>query len=109
MDMSWCERLRKTLVHLGAEASFQIEYLTDLDVGPFADELALEFDASLDAARAHVFPDPLDLSLEKLDAALAVMSEEGRESLWSFDAIRTAPEWMEVRQLARSALKSLQC
>lgn len=70
-----------------------------------ADELALEFDECLrrlSTADGVVEFDPEQVKLvEDLDQRLAAMSGPEHEELWTDEALKTAPEWNEIRAAAR--------
>lgn len=47
-------------------------------------------------------------AIRLVDQLLDRMSGEENSSLWDFKALRTSPEWAEVRKLARAALATLE-
>ena len=87
----------------------QISYLKDLGVEPSADELALEFEECVElmgtlAENGFISTDALKI-LNLLNRKLDVMSESSKIKLWEFEGLFEYPEWEEVRDLARRALK----
>jgi hypothetical protein len=75
---------------------------------PNVDEIAMEVGEG--ALRAPQFveegwlPSEVLEPLERLDAALENMSGEENSHLWTVEALRAAPEWMECRRLALRVL-----
>jgi hypothetical protein len=73
-----------------------------------ADELALEFDHSWKAAAdSHAFTPDQRSILTQLDAFLGGISGREHAELWTDQALGDAPEWQQIRILAREALASL--
>lgn len=103
--------LRSALSLLSASSEVQLKYLDDLGLPDVVDELALEFDdvapavGNLVEVRA-ITTNAAD-AVRRVDAQLAAMSGEQRSQLWTPQALRTAPEWDEVRRLADRALALL--
>jgi hypothetical protein len=99
------DALKTALKQLAMDAAEQEAYLSRLGVLPSTDELALE----LDDARLGITLDDVEATslLERLDAHLEKMSGEEHAGLWTVDALRTAPEWIEVRRLAAQVLRAL--
>jgi hypothetical protein len=102
--------LRETVVLLAAPPADQRAWLTERQYP--VDEIALDL--------ADIVPDwfPLlgsaalldfdaEASLIVLDDALDRMCGRDLDALWTFDALFTAPEWEQVRVLARRALATL--
>ncbi len=105
------EELCQVLVRLASPSQAQIDYLQHLGVAPLADELALEFHdlyllvPQLAAQRAltHQQHKAVDAVSRKLDD----MSTCQDTSLWMADALRSHPDWVEVRRLAAVAAKAI--
>jgi hypothetical protein len=105
------EELCQVLVRLASPAQAQIDYLQHLGVAPLADELALEFHdlyllvPQLAAQRvlAHQQRKAVDAVSRKLDG----MSTCQDTRLWMEDALRSHPDWVEVRRLAAIAAKAI--
>lgn len=75
-----------------------------------ADELALEFEEAHRATfplRNGAFSASQLLLIEELDRQLERMSGLANERLWTEEALREAPEWMRVRELAREVLEAM--
>lgn len=99
------DALKGALKQLAADAAEQEAYLSRLGVLPSIDELALELDdAMLGITLDDAEPRRL---LERLDAHLDQMSGAENARLWTVAALRTAPEWIEVRKLAAQVLLAL--
>lgn len=97
------DNYREALRRLASSAEEQEQYLSELRTAPSADELALEFsDAFL------VVQDELDANARRagldLDAYLETMSGTDNSTKWTVLALRRAPEWRIVRDLANRAL-----
>lgn len=99
------------LLALPSEA--QIAWLSSLGLGKpgASDELALEFDDGFKMINAFVAadivpPKALD-SLQLLDRQLAGISGPGNASLWTLDALKTSPQWKEIRELASRCIRDL--
>ena len=96
--------LVEALEHLKSSPAEQEAYLRDLGTWPLNDELALELDDIVGAAK----PDmtfAARRSVEALERLLKEMS--GPNPVWQGPSLYTAPEWAEVRRLAREALAEL--
>ena len=66
-----------------------------------ADDLALEFESRLQLLdEGALRADARSLALS-LDSRLESMSESKSAQLWDDEALKRAPEWEEVRELAR--------
>jgi hypothetical protein len=110
VDRDWLRReVSRAVELLGSDAESQLTYLATLGSPGLADELAQELNDVLGAALAA----PALLTAEQegrlrvLDQQLDDMSRPEHENLWAEPAVRSAPEWREVRRLARLALESL--
>lgn len=103
--------MRESVSRLGAPARRQVAYLRRLGVHPSVDELALEFhELALLAGGRTEQGDLTGAEAElvaRLDAKLDAMSGAEHASLWTPDALSSAPEWDEVRELADECLKAL--
>jgi hypothetical protein len=99
--------LVKALSRLTLPAEAQVQYLRAHDL-PEVDELALEFSEGVPLIRQFVDEGWLSTAeadaIVAVDAALERMSGEGHEALWTESALHVAPEWDEVRRLARQAV-----
>jgi hypothetical protein len=98
------EPLVVSLERLASAAESQEAYLVQLGVAPSNDELALEFD---DAVGGVTVEGTLREKLQAVSERLKAMSGAQNSHLWQTDALRTAPEWGEVRRLAREALAAI--
>lgn len=112
------DELTRVLTILAQPADEQISHLRSLDVIPSnpagaeawatVDDLALDFDAIAPAAYGREADG--DFTAAELDAvravdlALSAMSGARNADLWTERALRDAPEWANVRVLARRAL-----
>jgi hypothetical protein len=105
------EELCQVLGRLASPAQTQINYLQHLGVAPLADELALEFhdlyllvpQLVVQRVLTHQQRKAVDAVSRKLDD----MSPCQDTRLWTEDALRSHPDWMEVRRLATIAAKAL--
>ena len=105
------EELCQVLVRLASPSQAQIDYLQHLGVAPLADELALEFhDLYLlvpqllaQKVLTHQQRKAVDAVSRKLDD----MSTCQDMSRWMEDALRSHPDWVEVRRLAAIAAKAI--
>jgi hypothetical protein len=110
VDRDWLRReVSRAVNRLGSDAEHQLEHLATLGSPGLADELAQELDDVLGAALAApgVLTPEQATTLRALDQQLDAMSGVEHADLWAEGSIRTAPEWDEVRRLARLALESL--
>jgi hypothetical protein len=91
------------------DADQQIEWLDSM--GLPVDELALEFDDGRlligQFKELRWVPPDLEVVARPLDSLLAEMSGEHNAALWTEDGLRLAPEWAQVRGLARDVLFTL--
>jgi len=100
--------LLRAVARLALAPDDQREYLRRTGTGGSADELALELDYwarmlnQLEEA-GWIPPSAADL-VRRIDGTLDVMSDEHREELWEPSALSTAPEWAEVRALAKEVV-----
>ncbi|MFH1022842.1 MAG: hypothetical protein V1809_05590 [Planctomycetota bacterium] len=69
-----------------------------------ADELALDFD-NFWRTESVVIPAEAKSLVVELDQTLSSMSGSKNAELWTDDALRTRPEWEDVREKARRILK----
>src|SRR5262245_19050749 len=97
----------KNVVRVAALPAYrQVESFPDGVV--VADEIALDFDShckwALEGYKAPNLTAEQRSSLISLDALLSRMSDEHNEDLWTEDALRSLPEWDEVRDKAEKIL-----
>jgi len=93
--------LNEVVHHLASPAEVQISYVEGNQF--HTDELALELDVFHAIKWRGVLSDEATKSLEKLDHALQAISGQEHADLWTADALRHAPEWARIRQLAGDA------
>jgi hypothetical protein len=72
-----------------------------------ADELALEFDEYLRALEDELPQLTAAEQIRALDSRLSAMSGPDHAALWTDDALRDAPEWVEVRAAAQAVLQAM--
>lgn len=98
-------QLRRSLQQAALSAEHQIEGLKGFDI-PFevADDVYNWTRWVLQCSDV-VLTDDQRSSLVALDALTTRMSGKHNAKLWSHDAIRSRPEWEEVRQRARRILE----
>ena len=105
------EELCQVLVRLASPSQAQIDYLRHLGVAPLADELALEFhDLHLlvpQLAAQRVLTHQQSAAVDAVSRKLDAMSAGQDTSLWMEDALRSHPDWVEVRRLAAIAAKAI--
>ena len=97
-----------SLQALAAPADVQLARYPDFTVK--ADELALEFEDALllvTSCQQIGMDDEQRDTLCGLDDLLTRMSGKENSRLWTEDALRSAPEWEEVRRRAAATLRSL--
>jgi hypothetical protein len=102
--------LREAVLNLSRPAVDQIAYLEQLKRGRFpaaelVDELALEFSDSFLATRWRFKSFSVQREFERLcyeiSQLLDQMSDQKADELWTYNGLRTLPEWENLRQLAR--------
>src|SRR5215212_10645109 len=102
------ERLIHSLQALAAPADVQLARFPDFAAK--ADELALDYADALrlaaDCPQLRLEPGQRR-ALDRLDGYLDRMSGAANAGLWTEGAVRSSPEWVEVRALARDALAAL--
>ena len=96
---------------LASDPVHQLEHLCKLGLPEAIDELALEFDAlaaaSDDLRRLKELDGNQYASIKKLDDFLLCMSGQNNFHLWTAEAISSAPEWKELRNVASECLRLL--
>jgi hypothetical protein len=97
------ERLIEALKLVACSADAQIAALPEFVV--IADEVALLFDEELRAVDLAACTPIVRERLASIDRSLSAMSET--KSLWTIDALRTAPEWASLRSTAAEILSAL--
>jgi hypothetical protein len=98
--------LEQALTRLADSAADQVAYLAKLGVLPSVDELALEFDDSFVLVpqlvrQGHLTREQAAM-MASVSAQLARMS--AMPELWTEAALRSHPDWEEVRRLAALSL-----
>jgi len=97
---------------LASDPARQLEHLRELGLPEGIDELALEYDAIAAAADDMLRLRELDQnqydSVKKLDGLLSRMSGKANSTLWTAEALSSAPEWKEVRSVAKECLRHLE-
>lgn len=102
------DRLKHALQLLAMSSEIQLSLLPDFVAK--ADELALDFDHWCETAIDLYSPEITEeqiRALKRVDKSLSDISWGGsayHEKLWTDEAVRDAPEWEEVRLLAKEAL-----
>ncbi len=104
-------RFIRSVAVLSLGAPEQLAYLQAVGVPGGIDELAMEFDdGQLLAGQFQEFgwiSPAFHQKVGPLNALLDRMGGEEHADLWTAEAIRSAPEWAQVRSLARALLVSL--
>lgn len=102
----WSRRLERAVWALSLEPQAQVQLFPDFVC--VADELALEFEESLQGALStDLVSDPTTReAIADLDQHLERMSGEGNGHLWTSSALARRPEWEIVRNLARRARRA---
>jgi len=106
LRLSWVlSGLLRAVARLALAPDDQREYLRRIGTGGSADELALELDefaGMLDQlAEAGWIPPAQATLVRRIDGMLTKMSGRQNAALWEPSALSTAPEWTEVRALAK--------
>lgn len=103
--------LKYALRTLWRPVNEQLDYLEHLGIHGFVDEIALEYDAISQAAEDMLLRDELNQAqydaVRNLDSLLSAISGDQHSNLWSTEALRRAPEWENVRRLAKKTLDLL--
>ena len=99
------KELKRVIELLASDPEHQIKYLEQLGVAPVADELGLEFDDVKNLKQE--LPSEIKNILSILDKKLDSMGGADNSELWRIQALPSAKEWQEVRQLAKEALSLL--
>ncbi len=101
-------QLRKALQQAALPANRQIDRLKDFDVSfEIADDFDIVCRWALNTTDARLTEEQRS-RLAALDARLDKMSGELNADLWTDDALRSRPEWEEVRRNARTILELFQ-
>lgn len=99
-------QLRKALQQAALPAEHQIAQLRGFPVAnEVADDVGNQIHWVLQCPDAHL-TDEQRTSLSELDSLLDRMSGQHNAHLWTEEALRSRPEWDEVRRRARKALES---
>jgi len=111
--MNWrMELLKKAVTVLASDAEAQLDYLRKLGLPEGIDEIALEFDDIAAAADDMLRLRELDQNqynwVKKLADLLSRMSGKANSMLWTAEALSSAPEWQEVRNVAKECLRHLE-
>ncbi|MEU8186690.1 hypothetical protein [Micromonospora carbonacea] len=100
--------LTRVVARLALTPDDQREYLRRAGSGSLADELALQLEAVvalLEPLEEADLVDPAQAALaRRIDEMLDLMSGAEKAYLWEPEALSTAPEWVEVRALAKEFL-----
>jgi hypothetical protein len=95
-------RLLEALARLSASANEQQEYLAAIEADEWADELVEEFIDTLQLGRAAC-----GIGDRGHESVIAIFQQvelmKGRDGIWSPSALSSAPEWEQMRRLARIA------
>jgi len=104
--------LMEAVAVLASDPVEQLEHLRELGLPEGIDELALEYDAIAAAADDMLRLRELDQnqhdSVTKLAGLLSRMSGKANSMLWTAEALSSAPEWKEVRSVAKECLRHLE-
>lgn len=105
-------RLVNAVRRLAAPGDEQRAYIERVGTGPLLDELALELDDVFAGGRTeflHEAPFSAEAlaAVGRLDEHLRAFSGSSNSTLWLVASL-DAPEWEEVRRLARNALLLLE-
>jgi hypothetical protein len=97
---------------LASDATAQLEHLGRLGLSVGIDELALEYDdiaaAADDMLRCREIDENQYDWVKKLHKQLSEMSGQANSRLWTVEALSSAPEWKEVRHLAKECLRLIE-
>ena len=78
---------------------------------PIADDLVNDFDARLELAASCVgeglISNDASEKCRGILGKISEMTQRHEPALWTNEALLTRPEWLEVRKLAREALKAM--
>ena len=100
-------RLVASLQLLAAEADVQLSVFPTFVCKP--DEIVLTFDEcsvfSQELVDAELLSVRAEVQLQRVDECIASLGDE--DSIWSESAVREDPQWAELRQVARTALKEM--
>ena len=77
------------------------------DFADAAEDLAVEFEASLVGAQNAKEPSVDDPALVALNEEIDRLSAADDASLWTDEALASSPSWEHVRSLARAVVKAL--
>ena len=103
--------LRDALTLLASPATAQLEHLSALGLPGVIDELALEYDDIAAAADNMLVEGELDnfqcSCVKELNRFLREISGKHNAHLWTAEALRSAPEWEQVRHKASDCLMQL--
>lgn len=101
--------LRRAVRSLSNDADEQLAELRNLECPVGVDELALQFhDQAVLAKQLNELGEISDEEFEtvrRIDRLLDRMSGEVNAQLWTTDALRTSPQWAQVRGLAQEFLR----
>lgn len=102
--------LYQALKRLGAEPQEQIAYLS-AGGPPYLPDLLYDFVDEVWSVvklrdEGHLSPEQAD-AIFSIDRKISEMSGT-RPELWTVDALRTRPEWRELRKLAKRALRTIE-
>jgi hypothetical protein len=124
-EQAWAvPRLRESLVLLASDAEMQIEWLIRVEAHSGVsddevraddewncDELALNLEDYMvrlpSVSHDGLVSEAAAGRIHAVDQYLADMSGAEHRNLWTFGALRRAPEWQEVRRLAQLALEAM--
>jgi hypothetical protein len=105
------ESLKNAVTVLASDAETQLDHLRKLGLPAYLDEIALEYDDIARVADDMLRLGELDQnqysSVKKLDGLLSRMSGQANSVLWTAEALSSAPEWKEVRSVAKECLHHL--
>lgn len=106
------QRLIESTKLLSAGGEEQLTALSSMGVPDVVDELALNFDDDVRLVDSMVEDGELGgaakAAAANLDRQLGNMSGEKNAHLWTPEALRTSPEWSELRRLAGHLLEAIE-